>query len=233
MPRKLKIVNIETKQEENNNNNEVVNEVIVDDVKTEIKKEELPATTTPNTEVKEEKKTEEKVVETEEQKPKTKVKVSNLIACEKCGRYMKENTLRFHHEKVCKVAKEQYVPKALKNTKIKAENIKHIVKEAIDLIEKERPKKIEKEPEPEKIIIKEKEVAPEGRLHGDPQGLPQEQIKPIIEEKQPIMPIRTSSQPPIRRLDTIQERIPTYADIRRERIEKKNNNIHNIFMKAF
>lgn len=57
---------------------------------------------------------------------------------------MKQNTLDFHHDRVCKARSEQFIPKALKNIKLKAENIKHIVKEAIDIIEKEKPKKVEK-----------------------------------------------------------------------------------------
>ena len=162
---------------------------------------------TPNTEIKDEVKTEEKVIiDDKQQQPKTKVKVSNLVACPRCNRYMKQITLDFHHDRVCKARGEEFIPKALKNTKLKAENIKHIVKEAIDLIEKERPKKAE-------TIVKE-EI----------------QQKQIIEEKPPI---RTSSQPPIRKLETIQERTPTYADLRRDRIEKRNNTMSNLFMKAF
>ena len=51
---------------------------------------------------------------------------------------MKQNTLDFHHNKICKARSEEYVPKALKNTQLKAQNIKHIVKEAITLIENEK-----------------------------------------------------------------------------------------------
>ena len=71
------------------------------------------------------------------------MKVSNLVPCPKCNRYMKQNTLDFHHDKVCKMRSEEFIPKALKNIKLKAENIKHIVKEAIYIIEKEKPKKVE------------------------------------------------------------------------------------------
>ena len=70
---------------------------------------------------------------------------------------------------------------------MKAENIKRIVKEAINLIEKDKPKKTEK--------------------------------RKVIEKTQPI---RTTSQPPIRKLETIQERMPTYADLRREKMERKS-----------
>ena len=41
MPRKLKVVNLESKQEEHNDI-EVVNEIVVEDVKVETKKEETP-----------------------------------------------------------------------------------------------------------------------------------------------------------------------------------------------
>ena len=138
MPRKLKVVNLEPKEEENNDI-EVVNEIVVEDVKVETKKEDVDPTL--NNEVKEEIKQEEKVIESQEQPPKQKIKVSNLVACPRCNRYMKQNTLDFHHDRVCKARGEEYIPKALKHTKLKAENIKHIVKEAIDIIEKERPKK--------------------------------------------------------------------------------------------
>ena len=67
------------------------------------------------------------------------------------------------------------------------------------MIEKEKPKKIEKiesTPNTERIE------------------------KPI--------PTRTTSQPPIRKLETIQERIPTYADLRKERMDKKLNTINSL-----
>ncbi len=66
MPRKLKVVNLEPKQEENNDI-EVVNEIVVEDVKEEIKTEETPLVplelSTPNNEVKEEAKHEENTIE--------------------------------------------------------------------------------------------------------------------------------------------------------------------------
>ena len=202
MPRKLKVVNLEPKQEENNDI-EVVNEIVVEDVKEEIKTEETPLVSlevnTPNNEVKEEVKHEEKALETQEQPPKQKVKISNLVACPRCNRYMKQNTLDFHHDKVCKSRSEEFIPKALKNTKLKAENIKHIVKEAIEIIEKEKPKKIEK-------------------------------VEPVVkEEPKPIekAPERVSSVPPVRKLSPIQER-PLYNDLRRERMEKKINTINSL-----
>ena len=213
MPRKLKVVNLEPKQEENNDI-AVVNEIVVEDVKEEIKtaaSQETPIVSleqtyesTPNNEVKEEVKHEVKEEVTQEQTPKQKVKISNLVACPRCGRYMKQNTLDFHHDKVCKSRSEEFIPKALKNTKLKAENIKHIVKEAMDIIEKERPKKIEKV----ETSIKEAES-----IHV---------TKPI--EK---APERVSSVPPVRKLSPIQER-PLYNDLRRERMEKKINTINSL-----
>ena len=112
---------------------------------------------------------------------------------------MKQNTLDFHHDKVCKARGEEHIPKALKNTKLKAENIKHIVREAIDIIEKERPKKTERV----ESVVK-------------------EEVKPI--EK---TPERVSSVPPVRKLEPIQER-PLYNDLRRERMEKKINTINSL-----
>ena len=191
MPRKLKVVDIEPKQEDNNNindNNEIINNDKIIEPTCEIIETEEIETTEPIKEIIKE----EQIQET----PKQKTKISNLVACNKCGRYMKQNTLDFHHEKVCKVTKEQYVPKALKNTQLKAANIKHIVKEAITMIEKEKPKKIEK-----------------------------------IENTEPMekpIPTRTTSQPPIRKLETIQERIPTYADLRKEKMDKKMNTINSL-----
>ena len=193
MPRKLKVVNIESKQVDNDdidNNNSNNNETM------EIKQEEIKQEEIKPEEIKQEITEPIKEITDIEDIPKQKVKVSNLVACNKCGRYMKENTLKFHHEKVCKVTKEQYVPKALKNTQLKAENIKHIVKEAMNLIEREKPKKVEK-----------------------------------IENTEPIekpIPTRTTSQPPIRKLETIQERIPTYADLRKEKMDKKLNTINSL-----
>ena len=125
MPRKLKVVNLEAKQEENNDIG-IVNEIVVEDVKEEIKTEETPLVSlevtyenTPNNEVKEEVKHEEKALETQEQPPKQKVKISNLVACPRCNRYMKQNTLDFHHDKVCKSRSEEFIPKALKIQNLK------------------------------------------------------------------------------------------------------------------
>ena len=193
MPRKLNVVNLEPKEEENNDI-EVVNEIVVEDVKVETKNEDVEPT--PNVEVKEE---EKPIIKEPEQQQKTKVKVSNLVACPRCNRYMKQNTLDFHHDKVCKMRGEEYVPKALKNTKLKAENIRHIVKEAIISIENERSKKAEKV----EAVVK-------------------EESKPI--EK---TPERVSSVPPVRKLEPIQER-PLYSQLRQERMEKKINMINSL-----
>ena len=196
MPRKLKVVNLEPKQEEHNDI-EVVNEIVVEDVKVETQIEDVEHT--HNNEMKEEVKQEEKVTESKEQPPKQKIKVSNLVACPRCNRYMKQNTLDYHDDKVCKARGEEYIPKALKNTKLKAENIKHIVREAIDIIEKERPKKTEKI----EAVVK-------------------EEVKPL--EK---TPESVSSVPPIRKLEPIQER-PLYSQLRQERMEKKINMISSL-----
>ena len=193
MPRKLNVVNLEPKEEENNDI-EVVNEIVVEDVKVETKNEDVEPT--PNVEIKEE---EKPIIKEPEQQQKTKVKVSNLVACPRCNRYMKQNTLDFHHDKVCKMRGEEYVPKALKNTKLKAENIRHIVKEAIISIENERSKKAEKV----EAVVK-------------------EESKPI--EK---TPERVSSVPPVRKLEPIQER-PLYSQLRQERMEKKINMINSL-----
>ena len=194
MPRKLKVVNLESTQAENNeieiiNNESPKEEVIVEDVPV--------VENTPNIEAKEEIKTEETT--TIDETPKQKIKISNLVACPRCNRYMKQNTLDFHHDKVCKMRGEEYVPKALKNTKLKAENIKHIVKEAIISIENERSKKAEKV----EAVVK-------------------EESKPI--EK---TPERVSSVPPVRKLEPIQER-PLYSQLRQERMEKKINMINSL-----
>ena len=45
-----------------------------------------------------------------------------------------------------------------------------------------------------------------------------EDVKAIIEAQRPV---RTSSQPPLRKLDTIHERTPTYVDLRRENYKRK------------
>ena len=136
----------------------------------------------------------EEVIHRDSQIPKQKTKISNLVACPNCNRYMKQNTLDFHHAKICKARSEEYIPKALKNSQLKAQNIKHIVKEAINIIENEKTKKIEKPPQ-----------------------------TTSNDQKQTTAPVRTTSQPPVRKLETIQERIPTYNDLRREKMERKVN----------
>ena len=72
-------------------------------------------------------------------------------------------------------------------------------KEAINIIENEKTKKIEKPPQ-----------------------------TTSNDQKQTAAPVRTTSQPPVRKLETIQERIPTYNDLRREKMERKVNVLNSL-----
>ena len=105
---------------------------------------------------------------------------------------------------MCKEKADVYIPKTLQNKRNKANEIVGTVKQALEIIEKEKQSK-----QP-KIIEKPKE---------------------IIEEKQQI--IRQSSEKLIQRLEPIQERTPLYSDLRRERIEKHNSKMTSIFRSAF
>ena len=87
----------------------------------------------------------------------------------------------------------------------KANEIVGTVKQALEIIEKEKQSK-----QP-KVI---------------------EKPKAIIEEK-PQQIIRQSSEKTIQRLEPIQERTPLYSDLRRERIEKHNSKMTSIFRSAF
>ena len=78
------------------------------------------------------------------------------------------------------------------------------MKDALEIIEKEKQSK------QQKVIEKPKE---------------------IIEEKQQI--IRQSSEKLIQRLEPIQERTPLYSDLRKERIQKHNSKMTSIFRNAF
>ena len=60
---------------------------------------------------------------------------------------------------------------------------------------------------------------------------PKDIFKPVKQTLQP--PVRQSSQPPAHRLEPIQERVPLYNDLRRERIEQHNNKMTHVFEKAF
>ena len=117
---------------------------------------------------------------------------------------MTEKTLKFTHDKVCKEKQDVYIPKTLQNKRNKAQEIVGTVKQALEIIEKE------KQPNEPKIIEKPKE---------------------IIEEKPQI--IRQSSEKIIQRLEPIQERTPLYSDLRRERIQKHNMKMSSRFSKAF
>ena len=46
-------------------------------------------------------------------------------------------------------------------------------------------------------------------------------------------PVRQASQPPVHTLEPIQERVPLYSDLRRERIEQHKNKMTHVFEKAF
>ena len=137
--------------------------------------------------------------------PKTKIKTQELIQCQRCKRWMTEKTLKFTHDKVCKEKQDVYIPKTLQNKRNKAQEIVGTVKDALEIIEKEKQSK-----QP-KVI---------------------EKPKAIIEEK-PQQIIRQSSEKTIQRLEPIQERTPLYSDLRRERIEKHNNKMTSIFRSAF
>ena len=117
---------------------------------------------------------------------------------------MTEKTLKFTHDKVCKEKADVYIPKTLQNKRNKASEIVGTVKQALEIIEKEKE---QKQP---KMIEKPKE---------------------IIEKPQQI--IRQSSEKLIQRLEPIQERTPLYSDLRKERIEKHNMKMSSLFTKAF
>ena len=139
--------------------------------------------------------------------PKTKIKTQELIQCLRCKRWMTQKTLSFSHDKVCKEKADVYIPKTLQNKKNKAQEIVGTVKDALEIIEKEKQSK---QPKEQKVIEK-----------------PQH----IIEKPQQI--IRQSSEKLIQRLEPIQERTPLYSDLRKERIEKHNMKMSSIFSRAF
>ena len=70
-------------------------------------------------------------------------------------------------------------------------------------------------------------------------GVVKEAIDIIEQEKESkrprdiFKPVRQASQPPVHSLEPIQERVPLYSDLRRERIEKHNNKMTHVFQKAF
>ena len=208
MPRKIKVVDINqniTETTDNNDNIETkpIQNEPVEDIKEPITE---PITETIQNEPKENIKDDIKDdVIAPPNTPKTKIKTQELIQCQRCKRWMTQKTLSFTHDKVCKEKADVYIPKTLQNKRNKANEIVGTVKQALEIIEKEKQSK-----QP-KVIEKPKE---------------------IIEEK-PQQIIRQSSEKTIQRLEPIQERTPLYSDLRRERIEKHNNKMTSIFRSAF
>ena len=208
MPRKIKVVDINQNITETTDNNDNVETKPIQNEPVEDRKEPIiePITETIKEEPKEDIKDEIKDdVIAPPNTPKTKTKTQELIQCGRCKRWMTEKTLKFTHDKVCKEKADVYIPKTLQNKRNKAQEIVGTVKDALEIIEKEKQSK-----QP-KVIEKPKE---------------------IIEEK-PQQIIRQSSEKTIQRLEPIQERTPLYSDLRRERIEKHNSKMTSIFRSAF
>ena len=208
MPRKIKVVDINQNITETTDNNDDVETKPIQNEDVIEEKEPItePITETIQNEPKEEVKDDIKDdVIAPPNTPKTKTKTQKLIQCLRCKRWMTEKTLKFTHDKVCKEKADVYIPKTLQNKRNKANEIVGTVKDALEIIEKEKQSK-----QP-KVI---------------------EKPKAIIEEK-PQQIIRQSSEKTIQRLEPIQERTPLYSDLRRERIEKHNNKMTSIFRSAF
>ena len=60
-----------------------------------------------------------------------------------------------------------------------------------------------------------------------------EQEKVVKRPKDIFKAVRQTSQPPAHQLEPIQERVPLYTDLRRERIEQHKNKMTHVFEKAF
>ena len=60
-----------------------------------------------------------------------------------------------------------------------------------------------------------------------------EQEKVVKRPKDIFKSVRQTSQPPAHQLEPIQERVPLYTDLRRERIEQHKNKMTHVFEKAF
>ena len=210
MPRKIKVVDINQNITEtiDNNDNVETKPIQNEDVIEEKEPITEPITETIKEEPKEDIKDDIKDdVIAPPNTPKTKIKTQELIQCQRCKRWMTEKTLKFTHDKVCKEKADVYIPKTLQNKRNKAQEIVGTVKDALEIIEKEKQSKQQKE---QKIIEKKIE---------------------IIEKPQQI--IRQSSEKLIQRLEPIQERTPLYSDLRKERIEKHNMKMSSIFSRAF
>ena len=78
-------------------------------------------------------------------------------------------TLKFTHDKVCKEKHDVYIPKTLQNKKNKAQEIVGTVKQALEIIEKE------KQPKQPKEIIEEK-----------PQQIIRQSSEKLIQRLEPI-----------------------------------------------
>ena len=208
MPRKIKVVDINqniTETTDNNDNVEtkpIQNEDVIEEKEPIIEPIAETIQNEPKEDIKDDVKDD---VIAPPNTPKTKTKTQELIQCQRCKRWMTEKTLKFTHDKVCKEKADVYIPKTLQNKRNKAQEIVGTVKDALEIIEKEKQSK-----QP-KVIEKPKE---------------------IIEEK-PQQIIRQSSEKTIQRLEPIQERTPLYSDLRRERIEKHNSKMTSIFRSAF
>ena len=209
MPRKIKVVDINQNITETTDNNDNVETKPIQNEPKEEEKEPIiePITETIQNEPKEDIKEEIKdEVIAPPNTPKTKIKTQELIQCQRCKRWMTEKTLKFTHDKVCKEKADVYIPKTLQNKRNKAQEIVGTVKDALEIIEKEKQSK-----QPKEVIEKPKE---------------------IIEEK-PQQIIRQSSEKVISKLEPISERTPLYSDLRRERIQKHNMKMTSIFRSAF
>ena len=210
MPRKIKVVDINqniTETSDNNDNVEtkpIQNEDVIEEKEPIIEPNTEPIQNEPKEDIKDD-------VIAPPNTPKTKTKTQELIQCQRCKRWMTEKTLKFTHDKVCKEKQDVYIPKTLQNKRNKANEIVGTVKQALEIIEKEKE---QKQP---KIIEKPQEITER----------PQDILKPVKQI------IRQSSEKLIQRLEPIQERTPLYSDLRKERIEKHNMKMSSLFTKAF
>jgi len=214
MPRKIKVVDINqniTETSDNNDNVEtkpIQNEDVIQEKEPIIEPNTEPIQNEPKEDIKDEIKDD---VIAPPNTPKTKIKTQELIQCQRCKRWMTQKTLSFTHDKVCKEKADVYIPKTLQNKRNKAQEIVGTVKDALEIIEKEKQSK-----QP-KIIEKPQEITER----------PQDILKPVKQI------IRQSSEKLIQRLEPIQERTPLYSDLRKERIEKHNMKMSSLFTKAF
>ena len=211
MPRKIKVVDINQNITETSDNNDNVETKPIQNE--DVIEEKEPITETITEPIKEEPKEEIKddIIAPPNSPKKTKTKTQELIQCSRCKRWMTEKTLKFIHDKVCKEKADVYIPKTLQNKRNKAQEIVGTVKDALEIIEKEKQSKQPKEEKSKQIIER-------------PMDILKPQAKQII---------RQSSEKLIQRLEPIQERTPLYSDLRKERIEKHNMKMSSLFTNAF